>query len=413
MDRKTIITTFNNIKTPLMVLFLCALLSYLAFSTQETNELKRKYAALEQQINLLQQQVISVHEKTADIDKNLNTLSAEIKPKIDAISAETAMLKNNAERQFVSQKESELYISGMRTRIDELQFKFRYLRDFVISKYDEETLKENATPLPFSFFTGEAWHKKTQHAKNELRNARSITMDGGGGQDTLKEEYDADIAIDGMYLASIEIYDIANSTANTIKIMAPGLINLENDTLIINGDKDLDQVQLDGCLQWKQKATDKKHKTWTAIDSAQEKRTVKISNGIQTKISDSCNSDYLSSYYLKATAQATAEPQPKEQPQKFGGIGIMMRMNKNSGYIEITGIIPEKPAAKAGIEKGDKIIKINDIPVSQMTLPDVLNTMRGTEGTSVKITYIPRGMPDTSFKEVSLLREQIETHSNK
>ncbi|KAA0444251.1 MAG: S41 family peptidase [Candidatus Thioglobus sp.] len=84
---------------------------------------------------------------------------------------------------------------------------------------------------------------------------------------------------------------------------------------------------------------------------------------------------------------------PKEQKNlmettsgKFGGLGIVI--TKKDDAIEVISPIDDTPAYKAGIQAGDKIIKINNKPVRGMTLEDGVNMMRGKPNTDIKITIL-------------------------
>lgn len=85
--------------------------------------------------------------------------------------------------------------------------------------------------------------------------------------------------------------------------------------------------------------------------------------------------------------------EPKEQKNllestsgKFGGLGIVI--TKKDDAIQIISPIDDTPAYKAGIQAGDKIIKINDKLVRGMTLEEGVNMMRGKPGTDIRITIL-------------------------
>ncbi|TXH53306.1 MAG: S41 family peptidase [Bacteroidia bacterium] len=69
----------------------------------------------------------------------------------------------------------------------------------------------------------------------------------------------------------------------------------------------------------------------------------------------------------------------------FAGLGIEVSKDKDNG-IKVVAPIDGTPAYYAGIHSGDLIIKINDLPVSNMTLDEAVKKMRGVQGTMVKIT---------------------------
>lgn len=90
---------------------------------------------------------------------------------------------------------------------------------------------------------------------------------------------------------------------------------------------------------------------------------------------------------------------------RYSGIGVYV--NFGSGYPVITGTIPNSPAAKAGLQGGDMIVKVGGRDVSGMTADQATALIQGPDGTSVTLT-IKRG---TSTFDVTLKRAVIEVPS--
>ena len=67
----------------------------------------------------------------------------------------------------------------------------------------------------------------------------------------------------------------------------------------------------------------------------------------------------------------------------FGGIGVVLGQ-RNKEFVVVSPM-EGSPGAKAGIEAGDKILKVNDVDTKGRTLEDVVSTIRGKRGTSVKL----------------------------
>ena len=67
----------------------------------------------------------------------------------------------------------------------------------------------------------------------------------------------------------------------------------------------------------------------------------------------------------------------------FGGIGVVL--GQRNKEIVVVSPMEGSPGAKAGIEAGDKILKVNDVDTKGRTLEDVVSTIRGKKGTSVKL----------------------------
>jgi len=94
---------------------------------------------------------------------------------------------------------------------------------------------------------------------------------------------------------------------------------------------------------------------------------------------------------------------------EFGGLGIQIGIKDS--FLTVIAPIEDTPAYKAGIMAGDRIIKINDEGTKDMSLLDAVNKMRGTKGTSVKITVVREGWKEP--KDFSIMRDIIKVKSVK
>lgn len=91
---------------------------------------------------------------------------------------------------------------------------------------------------------------------------------------------------------------------------------------------------------------------------------------------------------------------------QFGGLGI--EVGQEDGFLKVVSPIDDTPAAEAGIEAGDLIIKIDDQPVKGISLMDAVDRMRGEPGSEVRLTIVRgEGRPF----EVSLKRAVIKVKS--
>lgn len=94
---------------------------------------------------------------------------------------------------------------------------------------------------------------------------------------------------------------------------------------------------------------------------------------------------------------------------RFGGVGIEVGMK--DGMVHVISPIDDTPAARAGLQSGDLIIKIDDTPIQGMSLNDAVELMRGEIGTSVRMSIL-RESKDAPF-EVELERAAIKSASVK
>jgi len=74
---------------------------------------------------------------------------------------------------------------------------------------------------------------------------------------------------------------------------------------------------------------------------------------------------------------------------EFGGLGIEVTME--DGFVRVVSPIDDTPAAKAGLQAGDLIIRLGEKPVKGMTIKDAVGIMRGKPGTDLDLTLIREG----------------------
>ncbi|HAG52808.1 MAG TPA: peptidase S41 [Alphaproteobacteria bacterium] len=89
---------------------------------------------------------------------------------------------------------------------------------------------------------------------------------------------------------------------------------------------------------------------------------------------------------------------------EFGGLGITVSWDK--GVVKVISPIDDTPAAKAGIQSGDYIIKIDGEDVEGSSLSKAVDKMRGKVGSKITITILREG--EKPF-EKTLTREKIKT----
>ncbi|MFC1480484.1 S41 family peptidase [Candidatus Omnitrophota bacterium] len=80
----------------------------------------------------------------------------------------------------------------------------------------------------------------------------------------------------------------------------------------------------------------------------------------------------------------------EETKGEFGGLGIEIGMRQ--GILTVIAPMDGTPAFKAGLEPGDKIVKIEGDITRDITLDEAVKKLRGTPGTEVSITVIREGV---------------------
>lgn len=88
-----------------------------------------------------------------------------------------------------------------------------------------------------------------------------------------------------------------------------------------------------------------------------------------------------------------------------GGIGVEVGIRNN--VPTAVRVLEGNPAQKAGVMVGDIIIKVNGEEVTEKSLNDVVTSIRGEPGTTVKLTVVRDG----TEKEFSITREQVTNPS--
>ncbi len=74
----------------------------------------------------------------------------------------------------------------------------------------------------------------------------------------------------------------------------------------------------------------------------------------------------------------------------YVGIGVKTTIDPEDYSIYIYSVYENSPAADAGLMSGDKVIKVNDVPVSYENYDEAIDMIRGEAGSSVKLS-IKRG----------------------
>ena len=92
---------------------------------------------------------------------------------------------------------------------------------------------------------------------------------------------------------------------------------------------------------------------------------------------------------------------------EFGGLGIEVTME--DGFVRVVAPIDGTPAARAGIQSGDLIVRLDDKPVKGMTLNDAVQKMRGEPGTDIGLMVVRDG-EDKPLK-ITITRDTIEVTS--
>jgi carboxyl-terminal processing protease len=96
-----------------------------------------------------------------------------------------------------------------------------------------------------------------------------------------------------------------------------------------------------------------------------------------------------------------------ETSGSFGGLGIEITLRDD--ILTVVSPIEGTPAFRAGLQPGDRIVKIDGLATKDMQLSDAVKRMRGKPGTKVTITVAREGWAEP--KDFDIQREVIHVQS--
>lgn len=111
------------------------------------------------------------------------------------------------------------------------------------------------------------------------------------------------------------------------------------------------------------------------------------------------HSSYLNADAYRSLQEATSG--------EFGGVGL--EVDRDDGLIRVVAPMDGTPAALAGLQPGDLIVRIDNRLVRDMTLAEAVDAMRGEVGSVVELSVRRPGTLE--LMELSLVRSLIEVPS--
>ena len=87
----------------------------------------------------------------------------------------------------------------------------------------------------------------------------------------------------------------------------------------------------------------------------------------------------------------------------FRGVGIQLDQTEK-GDVQVITPIDNSPAAKAGVQAGDIILKVNGEDIKNLKLPEVMKKVKGPLGTPVTLTVYHE---DGQTQDLTMNREDI------
>jgi len=91
-------------------------------------------------------------------------------------------------------------------------------------------------------------------------------------------------------------------------------------------------------------------------------------------------------------------------PERIGGIGVMIEPDPLSGSVRISYVVPATPAERAGLHVGDVITTVNGTPTKGLNVEGVSGLLRGKPGTVVAVALQRDGSP----LAMSIMRDNVQ-----
>ena len=100
--------------------------------------------------------------------------------------------------------------------------------------------------------------------------------------------------------------------------------------------------------------------------------------GIVAAVGDTGHTSFMTAAQAQAMDQALSGT--------FVGIGVEIAPDDGKGGVVVGQVFPNTPAQTAGLKRGDRIIAVDGKPTTSETQDQIIQSIRGPEGTSVTLT---------------------------
>ncbi len=96
--------------------------------------------------------------------------------------------------------------------------------------------------------------------------------------------------------------------------------------------------------------------------------------------------------YSRYTTAASAR-NARATRDGYGGIGVRLKYGE-PGDVKVETVMPDTPASRADLRAGDRIIRIDELPVDKLEERDVVEKLRGRVASQVKLTLVRSDKPE-------------------
>ena len=94
-------------------------------------------------------------------------------------------------------------------------------------------------------------------------------------------------------------------------------------------------------------------------------------------------------------------------PEKIGGIGVIIEPDPTTQRVRVTYVVPSTPAERAGLQVGDVVTLVDGVSTKGLGVEAVSAHLRGKPGTVVNVTVM-RGSSPVQTAKVSITREDVQ-----
>ena len=204
------------------------------------------------------------------------------------------------------------------------------------------------------------------------------------------------ICLLGGTIAAVTLHSLATPALNAPK--SEIIILEDNPKVVIDEmwqivnnefvDKEFNQVE------WEEKRQE-----LLSRDYANHKQAYKAIQKALKRLGDPYTRFLTPNNFATLTSQTSGE---------LSGVGVRLTFDKRTSQLYVVEAVRSSPAARAGIKRGDRIIRINGKPTALMTLEQARNEIQGELGTDVSLQLSRK---NKEVFQVTLTRSQIEIAS--
>ena len=94
-------------------------------------------------------------------------------------------------------------------------------------------------------------------------------------------------------------------------------------------------------------------------------------------------------------------------PEKIGGIGVMIEPDSATQRVRVSYVVPSTPAERAGLQVGDVVMLVDGVSTKGLGVEAVSSRLRGKPGTVVNVT-VARGAAPVQNAKLSITRENVQ-----